>query len=419
MDPTSIRVLLGSSNQESYWILQSSYGGNFVEPIDVKIDIDGNIYVYIGFSVSESAAVLVKLNGNGELIWHYDIPNVSGGNFSSVTGGQFAVSPNGNVFLPVIGAIGEVGDEIGFIRLNSSGVFQSYKFLNVSNFIESIASSLNSSNDIYVSGYNAILAKWNSSNILQWQSQINGASLTDRIKSIAVDNSGNIYCSALLNISSSLTGTLIKYNSSGSLIWSRVIEQFSFLWDTATDSLGNVYTLGGGSGIGGQTLIKYNSSGVLQWQKRIGGAYMQKVVVDSSNFVYAVGHYNTQDDGFICKFDSSGNIQWQRTLDAGGTDQVYLYGISIDGRESIIATGKMSINSGNSAIAITLKLPSDGSLTGTYGNLSYTESSLSIIDDNLNESAGSFTSSLTSYTETSSSITPGNIGSYSSTLTYI
>jgi len=405
MDPTSIRILLGSSNQESYWILESIYDSSSYG-IDIKTDAERNIYVYM-----YGEAILVKLNGNGELIWHYDIPNVSGDSFLATTGGQFTVSPNGNVFLPV-------NTGIGFIRLDSSGVSQTYKFLNVPNFIESIASSLNLSDDIYVSGYGAILAKWNSSNTLQWQTQIDGAA-GERIKSISVDSSGNIYCSALLEVNSSLTGTLIKYNSNGNLIWSLVIEPFSFFWDTATDSLGNVYTLGGGTGIGGQTLVKYNSNGVLQWQKLIINAYMQKVVVDSSDFVYAVGHYDTQDNGFICKFDSSGTLQWQRTLDDEGSDGVYLYGISIDGCESIIATGQVWRDSATVRNAITLKLPSDGSLTGTYGNWSYNESSLLILDGELDESAGSFTSSLTSYTETSSSITPGNITQYSSSLTYI
>ena len=125
---------------------------------------------------------------------------------------------------------------------------------------------------------------------------------------------------------------LIKYNSSGTKQWSRQIGTSSM--DTcaglAIDSNDNVYITGYTQGnLDGETnsggsdmyLIKYNSSGTKQWTKLLGGASGNDIIVDSSNNLFITGTTTGNLDGnsssgsidvFLVKYNNSGTKQWTK-----------------------------------------------------------------------------------------------------------
>ena len=234
-----------------------------------------------------------------------------------------------------------------------------------------------------------VIIKYNSDGVYQWSNQY--SSTTGR--SIAVDSSGNIYVQGTY----SSNALVLKLNSAGVTQWQKSLDIVSNTdGGIAVDSSGNVYvTVTVANAI---QIIKYDTSGTILWQRQLDGAGNDSgkaIAVDSSNNVYVIGNsaVSAVTGIQIAKYNTSGTIQWQRRLTstAGYTEG---RGIAIDSFGNMYITGS-SYASDASAKTVIAKLPSDGSLTGTYtvGGLSYTYA------------ASSLTDSTTSYTTTTQSLT--------------
>jgi hypothetical protein len=196
-----------------------------------------------------------------------------------------------------------------------------------------------SSGNVYVTGAitnsgsvnDGFLIKYNSSGTLQWQRKINAASgqSVNNLR-VAIDSTGaDIYISAIWTKSSASATGLVKYNSSGTLQWQRMLFTGSFNNVQASavrvDSAGNVYLAGqdGVSGIRG-FVTKYNNAGTLQWQQYISAASSPNVsyfAFDSSTNIYCSGTPR------IFKLNSSGTVQWGYNM---STNNVSAAGIATD-----------------------------------------------------------------------------------------
>src|SRR5882762_9814489 len=75
----------------------------------------------------------------------------------------------------------------------------------------------------------------------------------------------------------------------------------AYLWALASDSKGNLYTAGGGSGSGSAKLFVLDSSGKGRTFAELEGLEIHAIVVDLNNDVYAA----TDPDGKIYKISSS------------------------------------------------------------------------------------------------------------------
>ena len=243
--------------------------------------------------------------------------------------------------------------------------------------------AVDSSGNIYVAGYTAgaldgetnsggddiYLTKYNSAGTRQW-TRLAGTTGSDQSGwgAVAVDGSGNIYVTGYT--SGNLDGetnaggsdaVLIKYDSSGSKLWTRLLGTAGSdsAWAVAVDGSGNIYISGFTDGnLGGETnsggtdafLAKYNSSGTLQWTRLLGNAtltYSYAVAVAGSGNIYISGMSRGSLDGetnagiqdiFVAKYNTSGTRQWTRML--GSTVFDYCYGVAVDGSENVYAAGQ-------------------------------------------------------------------------------
>lgn len=216
--------------------------------------------------------------------------------------------------------------------------------------------TVDSSNNIYVTGYtkggldnntssgsdDIFLAKFNSSGTKQWTQQI-GTSSADYGRGVSVDSSDNIYVtgdtSGGLDGNSNAGGNnplsdifLVKYNSSGTKLWTRQIGSSSYdsAWGIAVDNSSNIYVTGYTYGVfdGKATsgsddifIIKYNSSGTKQWSRLLSNASQNlaySVTVDSFNNIFVTGSTSGDLDGnsnvggkdvFLVKYNSDGVLQ--------------------------------------------------------------------------------------------------------------
>ncbi len=186
-------------------------------------------------------------------------------------------------------------EDIILVKYYDNGTKQWTQQLGTSSAERGKSVSVDSSNNIYVTGdtYGGLdgninsgnsdifLVKYNSSGTKLWTQQL-GSSGFDTAEGITLDSSNNIYISGYTT--KGLDGNtwlgvqdffLVKYNSSGTKQWTQQSGSNSgdYGYGTAVDSSDNIYITGSTSGgIGGNTndggsdifLVKYNSSGVLQ-----------------------------------------------------------------------------------------------------------------------------------------------------------
>jgi hypothetical protein len=204
---------------------------------------------------------------------------------------------------------------------------------------------------------------------------------------VCTDHSGNVFITGrfksptitfgnfvLTNTSSLEDVYVVKYNSSGNVIWAKSAGSADFDEGTSicADDSGNIIVTGVfyGSSIsfGNFTLtnfafgafdiftVKYDPVGNVIWAKSAGGNNMDwanSVCADDSGNVLVTGYFNsasiafgndtlTQSNNgsskyFIVKYDLSGNELWAKT--ATGSNDVEGYAVSVDGAGNVFVTG--------------------------------------------------------------------------------
>ena len=261
---------------------------------------------------------------------------------------------------PVIYLVGTLAD--ASINLQSTGI------------------SVDSSGNFYVvgnyaSGNPAFLAKYDNNGSLQWKKQISSEFDSARVYSIAVDSSGNIYICGRIYLAGAFRGMLFKINSSGTFVWSQMLQSTSSgNWTPSVNGSGDLYMYGvavNTSGIpyitgyaGWPFIGAYPTAGgaptsmklFYQVQGYTSAGYGIKI--DSSGNIYLTGSVtiSSNTEMFVAKFNSSGAVQWQKTLSSSGTDTGY--GIDVDSSGNVYITG-VSNGSGNNDF-ITAKYNSSG-----------------------------------------------------------
>jgi len=250
---------------------------------------------------------LVKYNSSGTKQW---VKQLEGSSKSYDKSQGLAVDSSDNIYVAGFTNGGLDGNtnsgkhDILLVKYNSGGSKQWLQQLGSSNNDFGLGVGVDSKGNIYVTGYtegglegntnsgerDIFLVKYNSSGTKQWTKQL-GTPTFEEGHGVAVDSSDNIYVTGWtrgkLDIYSGGDDTfIVKYNSSGTKQWTRQFGAPSFLKKSqynsssqmsssvdkgigvAVDSLGNIYVTGDTEGgMDGNTssgkmdifLVKYNS----------------------------------------------------------------------------------------------------------------------------------------------------------------
>ena len=342
---------------------------------------------------------LTKYNSNGTYQWTQQL-----GTSSYDSGHGVTVDSSDNIYVTgkTTGGIdnntNSGNSDIFLTKYNSSGSYQWTQQLGTSLSEIGYGVTADSSNNIYVTGYTVggidnntssgstdhFLVKYNSSGYYQWTRQF-GSSLKEYGLGVVLDSSDNIYVTGYTaggldnnTNSGSLDFFLVKYNSSGAYQWTQQNGTSSgdYGRGVIVDSSDNIYVTGQtAGGLDNNTnsgssidifLVKYDSSGSRQWSQQLGTSSSDigyGVIADSSNNVYVTGYTsgglngNTNSgsaDLFLVKYDSSGSKKWTRQLGTASYDSGF--GVTVDSSDIIYVTGKTAgrldnnTNSGNSDI---------------------------------------------------------------------
>jgi len=367
---------LGSSSWDwGYGVMMDSSDNIYVTG-DTSGGLDGNT------SSGSNDIFLVKYNSSGTKQWTQQL-----GTSSDDYGKGVTVDSSENIYVTgrtkggLDGNTNSGRDDLFLVKYNSSGTKQWTKQLGTSEWDWGYGVTVDSSDNIYVTGYtdggldgntnsgerDLFLVKYNSSGTKQWTKQL-GTSSGDEGRGVTVDSSDNIYVTG--HTSGGLDGNtnsgswdlfLVKYNSSGVKQWTQQLgtsttdEGLGVTVDSSDNIYVTGYTYGGldgntRSGRGDIFLVKYNSSGTKQWTKQLGTSSDDRgrgVTVDSSDNIYVTGYTyggldgNTSSGGldlFLVKYNSSGTKQWTKQLGTSSDDEGM--GVTVDSSDNIYVTGE-------------------------------------------------------------------------------
>ncbi|AFY80093.1 Ig-like domain-containing protein [Oscillatoria acuminata] len=275
------------------------------------------------------------------------------------------------------------GTDAWIAKYNSSGTQQWVKQFGTANVEWSESITVDSAGNSYITGYtngslggthaggyDAWVAKYDSSGTQQWVRQL-GTTADDTSNSISLDSAGNLYMTGTTH--GSLGGIsagngdawVAKYNSNGTQQW---VKQFGtpgieFSEGIAVDSAGNSYMTGstrsdlGGTNAGAYDawIAKYDSSGIQQWVKQLGSSsddLSQGITVDGAGNLYITGYTHANlgginaggTDAWVAKYNSSGTQQWVKQLGSSSND--YSESITVDGAGNLYITGYTEGNLG-------------------------------------------------------------------------
>ncbi|GAB3173587.1 hypothetical protein GCM10027291_30170 [Telluribacter humicola] len=239
-----------------------------------------------------------------------------------------------------------------------------------------------------------------------------GGTSYDYGNSVAVDGSGNVYItgyfegsvafgSTILTSAGSTDMFIVKYSSSGTVLWAqqRGGSSFDAGQSVAVDNNGNAYVTGfyngtagfNAPGIGSTAMfvVKYNSSGALQWEQKGEAnayAYGRGITVDGNGNVYVTGNFqgtatfgsttlisSAEGDMFVAKYSSSGTVQWAQK--GGGTGEDAGLSIAVDGNGNVYVAGYfnatatfgfVTLTSVGSSDVFVVKYSSNGTMQWIY-----------------------------------------------------
>lgn len=208
-------------------------------------------------------------------------------------------------------------------------------------------------------GVNWLVAKYDPAGALVWSVSFAGTG-TDAANAVAIDSAGDIYVAGSEDrsaVGQGLDWLVRKYDSLGALVWSRTHSGpgggKDVAWGLAVDGASNVYVAGEeGQAVAGEgqnwLLIKYDSSGNVIWSRSFNGTASGSDVaravgvssVDGS--IVAAGETENPGQGLgwlITKYDSSGNPLFSVSYDSPGAGDDSVYGLAVDGAGNMHAGG--------------------------------------------------------------------------------
>ena len=415
-------------------------------PYGTAVDSSGNVYLAVSSSTgTPSGRILVsKYNNLGVLQWQIYIASPYFAAF--ISGPGLTVDSSGNVY--VAGCIYNVSaQQQQFIaKYNSTGTIQWQRSLTdayTTHSARNVAVAVDSSGNVCVCGYGlnasnqsvGSIVQYNSAGTLQWQRTLLDAGTVHatQLLAITVDSSNNIYVSGRGRNSSNLSIQIIaKYNSTGTIQWQRTLtDAYSTpgggCYGIAVDSSANVYVCGYGLNASNQTvqsISKWDTSGNLLWQRTFTDPasapsdFAAAIAIDSSANIYVGGYgrntSGTFNNASISKWDTSGNLLWQRTMQDtySTTPDDRVYSIAADSNGNLYCGVGIFNNSGTQVNLVT-RLPSNGTLTGTYVasngsfGIAYTNSSWTAATSTWTAATSTWTAATSTWTNATSTATTG------------
>ena len=387
----------GSGWDEFQSAAQTSDGGYIA--VGRSNSTDGDL---VGLNKGDFDAIIVKFNSRGDVVWNKNFGGSSSDTFYSVSqtsdGGYIAVGKSNSTN----------GDLTNLNKGNYDGIIVKYdssgnvvwnknfggsspdNFISVQVTLDGgyIAVGGSSSNNGDLTGLNkgsddAIIVKYDASGNVIWNKNFGGSGSNDSFNSIVQISDGSYVAAGFAaSVDGDLTGlnkgsddaTIVKYDSSGNLIWNKNFGGSSYdnfvsvqvTSDGGYIAVGQSMSTDGDltglnkGGVGNDAIIvKYDSSGNVIWNKNFGGnaaeTFTQTSLVSAGGYmVVGTSSSSTGDltglnkgytDGIFVKYDINGIVEWKNNF--GGSSGEYIYGGIVTTDGSFMAVGSSPSTDGD------------------------------------------------------------------------
>jgi hypothetical protein len=190
----------------------------------------------------------------------------------------------------------------------------------------------------------AVLHKFDADGNDVWRRQF-GRAFSDKISSIAIDASGNIYAVGELSLTMEATEAFVrKYDAEGNLLWERLLDGSGFFSASAvaTDNRDDAYVIvqsHDASTGSSPVVLKYDPDGNEIWSRNIniGGWTVgaRCIAVDARRSLYIAGH--SGNDVFLMKYDANGREKWRRAFGTDKSDYATAIATNVDSRLYVAA----------------------------------------------------------------------------------
>lgn len=314
------------------WVKAQYNGTNQGYTCGVGIQQSLGYVCEIGYMGGQSGMTVTRRNLSNGTISSTNGMTVSGAT-STASIQSKALAMNGNTPFGALSLSGYTPGRAGIMRFNTgmSESWTRTIGANETNYSFNLeAIDVDSSNNLYLAGsgiytdYRNYVAKVDSNPNLLYMTRINAdATNLRQIGAVAYDSSGNLYAGGRSN-GGTKPGWIAKFNTSGNLLFAKDItisnaDNFR-VQSMAVDSSGNIYAAGNFNLTTGATyergfLIKFDSSGAIVWQRYIYAApanyYEFNQMKINGNFIYFAGAAGVPGSGaprlFAMQYTTSGN----------------------------------------------------------------------------------------------------------------
>jgi len=226
-----------------------------------------------------------------------------------------------------------------------------------------------------LTGLDGFMVKYDAVGNEQWQSVFTGTGgFNDYLAAVDINTSGHYYAGGFTETGSGNPDMwIIKVDGNGSKMWDLTLQGSNVggkdeVADVYTDNFNNGYAAGFQNNAGtGQdaALVKFNSSGSILWSKKYTGSGNQKdayrdIGSKTGNIVYAAGYTtkpNGESDMLLAKYDNQGNLQWSRTFNSPNNGNDTALAVNVDANQDVAIVG-----SGDSTKVMTVKYDANGIL---------------------------------------------------------
>lgn len=375
------------------WLLNlSTTNDDFAEAI--TSDQSGNLFVggytdYVVDAAIERRMFIARINKYGSLLWIRRLQGL-------VNAPGLACDSAGNVF----GISNGLGlSERRVYKVSSSGTFNWQKELFISGGIGLLKGiAVDSAGNAIVCSASGYVIKLSSAGAIVWQRKLSAV-----FNSVTIDSEDSIIVAGSYTRAPLGTASLaVKFNSAGTVQWQRFSDSFGTFNNSyvsvSVDAERRVYVTGKNSV--GTNVLAYSASGTLLWAQNITGGNLNPSSVKAyeNNVFVSFTEADIPDNLVYVKFNSSGGFVWQRRLEKTGC---YSSSAQVTTNNSILyyaaATVAATASTTNEDVLIT-SLPADGTLTGTYGSLTYDASTFSSAAATLDTGTPSLAATTTSVT---------------------
>lgn len=367
-------IVISAAGASGYWFGATSFGTESISSgstILVKPGDDNSIFI------CDADMRLVKIDKSGIIQYTKALSGYT--NYTKVN--SMAISNSGEVYLFGMGGVDSLYGAATVTKFSSNGTYEWSKYMTVpigSSGAQYQAGAVSPNGNIIAVGhyytntqYRTMVSGFTSSGTTVFNS---GAYGTDevtygvRLTGLVVDGSNNIYVTGQntgVSQAGITYGWYAEYSSNGSRTGS---YRYAITGGDTTALYGLASGIATGSyGYGASTAFATNFGWAVAILNKSSTDKVRLFMCASDNLGYKyvagdVGNTPYDHTFFIAKFSSSGTLQWQRKITYnGGASATPISGISFDSKNDMYISGRGMI----------ARLPSDGSLTGTYGPWTY------------------------------------------------